>query len=122
MPPKVADCYTEARLSLPLLQFPPGDCSVRSVSVLFAFLFLPPTHRSPSLSSRVLLSRMAEAELHKERLQAIAVSQFPFTCSFVLSRGLLEGRGDSGTVAGKHKESLACAKLCVEFPVREMSG
>lgn len=122
MPPKVADCYTEARLSLPLLQFPPGDCSVRSVSVLFAFLFLPPTHRSPSLSSRVLLSRMAEAELHKERLQAIAVSQFPFTCSFVLSRGLLEGRGDSGTVAGKHRESLACAKLCVEFPVREMSG
>lgn len=122
MPPKVADCYTGARLSLQLLQFSPGDCGVRSGLVLLAFLFLPPTHRSPSLSSRVLLSRMAEAELHKERLLAIAVSQFPFTCSFVLSRGLLEGRGYSSTVAGKRPESLACAKLCVEFPVREMSG
>lgn len=33
----------------------------------------------PSLSSCVLFSRMAEAELHKERLQAIAVSQLRFT-------------------------------------------
>lgn len=89
---------TGARLSLQLLQFPPGDCSVCSVLVLFAFLFFtrtPHHHPSPSLSSRVLLSRMAEAELHKERLQAIAVSQFHFTCSFVHSRGLWREAGIS---------------------------
>lgn len=63
---------------------------------------------------------MAEAELHKERLQAIAVSPFRFTCSFVRSRGLQrEGGGDSGAVPGKRPESLSSAKLCVEFPFGE---
>ena len=49
VPPKVADYYTEARLSLQLLHFLPGDCSVCSVLVLFAFLFLPPSPVSLSL-------------------------------------------------------------------------
>lgn len=42
MPPKVADYYTGARLSLQLLQFPASDCSVRSVLALFLFFFSPP--------------------------------------------------------------------------------
>lgn len=80
---------------------PPGCPSISWGDYSVCFVFLS------SFPRCVPFSRMAEAELHKERLQAIAVSPLSFYFLALLSRmgrdpPVLWGRRHSSTVATGH--------------------